>query len=128
MDRDELDKIGTQIVEACFEVHKELGPGLLESAYVAALLTELGFRGIGAEVKVRIPLFYKGQDTGKYYEADLLIEEEIIIEAKAVETMIPLSQAQLLSHLRLTNKKLGYLVNFNVILMKDGIKRMRNGY
>ena len=109
MDRDELDKIGTQIVAACFEVHKELEPGLLESAYVAALLTELGLRGIGAEVKVRIPLFYKGHDTGKYYEADLLIEEEIIIEAKAVETMIPLFQAQLLSHLKLTDKKLGIL-------------------
>jgi GxxExxY protein len=128
MMRERLNVLGAQIRDACITVHKELGPGLLESAYVYSLKTELGFRGIIAETSIRVPLFYKGHDTGKYYEIDLLVENEIIIEAKAVEILHPVHKAQIISYLKLTGKRLGYLVNFNVVLMKDGFNRVVNGF
>jgi GxxExxY protein len=128
MTREDLNALGAQIRDACITVHKELGPGLLESVYVYSLKTELVCRGIKAETNIRVPLFYKGHDTGKYYEIDLLVENEIIIEAKAVETMHPVYKAQIISYLKLTGKRLGYLINFNVVLMKDGFSRVVNDF
>jgi GxxExxY protein len=81
-----------------------------------------------AETNIRVPLFYKGHDTGKYYEIDLLVENEIIIEAKVVEVLHPVHKAQIISYLKLTDKRLGYLVNFNVVLMKDGFHRIVNDF
>ena len=126
MTKEQLNKLGGQILDACIAVHKELGPGLLESVYVYALLKELQLRGINAVTNVTVPLFYKGFDTGKCYEIDVLVENEIILEAKAVDTLHPVYQAQIISYLKLTGKRLGYLVNFNVVLLKDGFKRFVN--
>ncbi len=128
MTREELDKLGKEIVDTCYAVHKEMGPGLLESVYELCLLKELELRGIKAENQVPIPLVYKGFELEKKYKADILVEKEIIIELKAVEMLIPLHQAQIISHLRLIDKRLGYLVNFNVPLIKDGIKRFVNNF
>lgn len=128
MSNQELNRLGGQIFEACLEVHKELGPGLLESVYVYALLKEFEFRGIKAIQNISIPLTYKGQLTGKNYEMDILIEDEIIFEAKSVDIMHPVYQAQIISYLKLTGKKLGYLVNFNVPVIKDGFKRFVNNF
>lgn len=128
MTGDELNALGAEILDACMAVHKELGPGLLESVYVFALLKELELRQIKALANVAVPLFYKGYDTGKYYEMDILVEGEIVVEAKAVQTMHPVFDAQMISYLKLTKKRLGYLVNFNVVRLKDGFKRFVNNF
>lgn len=128
MTRDELNAIGAEILDACISVHKELGPGLLESVYVFALKKELELRGIPSEAEVKVKLFYKGHDTGKYYEIDLLVKKEIIVEAKAVEEIHPVHEAQIISHLKLTDKRLGYLVNFNVVRLKEGFHRFVNKF
>ena len=128
MTRDELNDLGAEILDSCIAVHKELGPGLLESVYVFALKKELEMRGIFSEAEVKVPLMYKGYDTGKYYEMDLLVEKEIIVEAKAVMAMHPVYEAQIISHLMLTDKRLGYLVNFNVVRLKEGFRRFVNKF
>ena len=128
MTREQLNALGAQILDACIAVHKELGPGLLESVYVFALLKELELRGIKAVANVTVPLFYKGHDTGKFYEMDILIGGEVVFEAKAVEIMHPVYEAQMISYLKLTDKRLGYLVNFNVVLLKNGFKRFVNNF
>lgn len=121
----ELSKI---IVDACFQVHVNLGPGLLESVYEFALLKEFELRSIKAANQVPVKLFYKGFDTGKTYAIDILVEYEIIIEIKSSEMMHPVYEAQIISYLKLVDKKLGFLVNFNVPLIKDGIKRIVNNF
>ncbi len=128
MTNEDLNKLGAIILDACITVHKELGPGLLESVYVYALLKEFEIRGIKANVKIALPLFYKGLDTGKYYEMDLLVENEIVIEVKSAEVMNPVYMAQIISYLKLSDKRLGYLVNFNVVKMIDGFKRVVNKF
>jgi len=127
-DRDKLNKLSADILDACMCVHKELGPGLLESVYEYALLAELQLRNISAVNRVSIELFYKGVATGKFYEIDILVENEIVIELKAVDVMHPVFEAQLISYLRLADKRLGFLVNFNVPLLKDGFKRFANKF
>ncbi len=126
--REQLNKLSTQILDACITVHKELGPGLLESVYEYALLKEFELRGINAVNRVALELFYKGHSTGKYYEIDMLVENEIVIELKAVEAMHPVYDAQIISYLKLANKRLGFLVNFNVPMLKDGFKRFVNNF
>ncbi len=128
MTRDELNALGAEILDSCITVHMELGPGLLESVYVFALRKELELRGIFSEAEVKVPLFYKGHDTGKYYEIDLLVEKEIIIEAKACEAIHPVHEAQIISHLKLTDKRLGYLVNFNIVRLMEGFRRFVNKF
>ena len=105
-----------------------MGPGLLESVYVFTLLKEFEIRNIKAVSKIGLPLIYKGFDTGKYYEMDLLIEDEIVIEVKSAEIMNPVFMAQIISYLKLSDKRLGYLVNFNVVKMIDGFKRVVNNF
>ncbi|MBX2933040.1 MAG: GxxExxY protein [Ferruginibacter sp.] len=128
MTKERYNELGGIILDACIAVHKELGPGLLESVYVYALLKEFELRGIKAFGKIAVPLFYKGFDTGKYYEMDLLIENEIVIEVKSAEIMNPVFMAQIISYLKLSDKKLGYLVNFNVPKLMDGFKRVVNNF
>lgn len=128
MNNEKLNDLAKQIVDACFHVHKELGPGLLESAYQYALLKELELRGILAQYQVQVKLFYKGYDTGKYYAIDILVENEIVIEIKCADIMHPVYTAQIISYLKLSQKKLGFLVNFHVPLIKDGIKRFVNNF
>lgn len=128
MTKERYNELGGIILDACIAVHKELGPGLLESVYVYALLKEFEIRGIKSVAKISLPLFYKGFDTGKYYEMDLLIEDEIVIEVKSAEIMNPVFMAQIISYLKLSDKKLGYLVNFNVTKLIEGFKRVVNNF
>jgi GxxExxY protein len=123
-----LNDLSRIFLDACIEVHKEIGLGLLESVYEYSLLKELELRGVEAKNRVPIELRYKGYATGKCYEIDLLIENSIIVELKAVETMLPVFDAQLISYLKLTDKRLGFLVNFNVPKLKDGFKRFVNNF
>ncbi len=128
MDKTKYEYLANQIFNSCLEVHKQLGPGLLESVYEFALVKELQLRNIFVQYQVKVPLVYKGYETGKEFYIDVLVENEIVIEAKAVDLIHPVHQAQLLSYLKLSDKRLGFLVNFNVVLLKDGFKRMVNNY
>lgn len=128
MTREVYNELATQIVDACFYVHKELGPGLLESAYEYALLKEFELRNIIAQNQVQVKLFYKGHDTGKYYVIDILVENEIVVEIKCADVLHPVYAAQIISYLKLSQKKLGFLVNFHVPLIKEGIKRFVNEF
>jgi len=120
----ELEAIGKQIVDSAIAVHRALGPGLLESAYQFCLAYELRKRGLQVETEVPQPVFYDGQRLDVGYRLDMLVENTVIIENKAVETLLPVHEAQLLTYLRLRDCRLGYLINWNVPLIKNGIKRM----
>lgn len=129
MTNERLNEIGGIILDAAITVHRELGPGLLESAYQIALKRELELRGLRVRAKVPVELVYKEIPLGKAYEIDLLVEEEIIIENKSVEAMIPVFTFQVITYLKLySQKKLGYLINFNVQYLKDGFKRIVNNF
>ncbi|MCC7478391.1 GxxExxY protein [bacterium] len=118
------DELSAIIVDAALVVHSTLGPGLLESVYESCLLIELRNRGIRLLSQVVVPVFYAGQEIEAGFRIDLLVEDQVIIEVKAVEKLIPLHEAQLLTYMKLTQKRLGLLINFNVPLVKDGIKRL----
>ena len=118
-----LNAISEAIIGAAISVHKEFGPGLLESVYEICMIQEMEDRGLKVAQQVDIPLYYKGRLTNKMFRIDLLVEDEIIVELKAVEQILPIHEAQLLTYLKLTNKKLGLLINFNVPLLKQGIMR-----
>lgn len=123
-----MDKISSIILDACITVHKEMGPGLLESIYVLCLVHELQKRGLRLLTEVSIPLHYKGVVLSKDFRIDILIENEIILEIKSVETLLPVHQAQIISYLKLADKCLGFLINFNVPVLKDGFKRFVNNF
>ena len=118
--------LSRQVIGAAIEVHKELGAGLLESAYEFCLKTELERQGLEVETQVDLPLFYKGEPTGKSYRIDMLVENKIVIELKSVEKLLPIHEVQLVTYLKLTNKAIGHLINFNVPVLKDGVKRKIN--
>ena len=124
MNKNTLNEIGGIILDASITVHRILGPGLLESAYMVALVRELQLRGLKVLVRHPIEFSYKGVDLGKVYVLDLLVEDEIIVEIKSVEGLEPIFTAQVITYLKMTGKHLGYLVNFNVKLLKDGFKRI----
>lgn len=124
----EYERIATHIVNAAYDVHKELGPGLLESVYEVCLIEELRRRGLFVESQVRIPIIFKGKTLEKEFIIDLLVEKSIIIELKAVENLLPVHEVQLVTYLKLADKKLGFLINFNVSFIKIGIHRKINGY
>ena len=128
MIKQQFEVLAYEIFHASLEVHKTLGPGLLESIYEYALLKEFQLRKIDVQYQARLPLIYKGHLTNKVFFIDILVEKEIILEIKAVEGLLPVHQAQLLSYLRLADKRLGFLVNFNVELLKLGFKRMVNNF
>ena len=128
MDRNRLNEIGGIILDAAITVHKELGPGLLESAYQLALKRELELRGLKVRAKVPVELMYKEVSLGKAYEIDLLVEEEVIIENKSTDGITPIFTFQVINYLKLYNKNLGYLINFNVPLLKDGFKRIVHNF
>jgi len=121
----DIEDIGKQIVDAAVKVHKTLGPGLLESAYQACLAYELRKRGLQVALEVEQPVYYDSQRVDLGYRLDMLVENSVIIENKAVESLLPIHQAQLLTYLRLRQCSLGYLINWHVPLIKDGIKRMK---
>jgi len=116
------------VLDASVSVHKEMGPGLLESIYQQCLAKELEFRSVEFAQCVPIPLVYKGVQLNKDYIMDLLVENEIIIELKAVEGILPVHEAQIISYLKLADKRLGLLINFNVPLMKQGFRRFVNRF
>jgi GxxExxY protein len=124
----QIDRIAKEVVDAAFKVHSNLGPGLLESAYEACLAHELTKRGYRVERQKAQPVIYEGLEIEVGYRLDLLVEDLIIIELKAVEQLAPIHQAQLLTYLKLSSKQLGFLMNFNVPLIKDGIRRIANQF
>ena len=128
MNKEQFEYLANQIFNACLEVNKYLGPGLLESVYEYALLKEFEMRNIFFKRQVKVPLYYKGIDTGKEFFIDILIENEIILELKAIEGLLPVHEAQLISYLKLADKRLGFLINFNVPLLKSGFRRFVNNY
>ena len=128
MNREEYNRLSGEIIDVCITVHKIMGPGLLESVYETCLMKEFELRNIKAKNQVIIPLIYKGYELSKEFKIDILINDEIILELKSSETMIPVYEAQIISYLRLTENKLGFLINFNVPLMKEGIKRFVNNF
>lgn len=128
MNKERYNQLSKEILDASITVHKEMGPGLLESVYELCLLKELALRNIYVEHQVPVPLFYKGEDLNKDFRIDILVEKEIIIELKAVDYILPVHEAQIISYLKLTEKKLGFLINFNVPLLKEGFKRFVNNF
>ncbi len=123
----DLIQITSQIIKAAINVHKELGPGLFESVYQACIEIELKNMGFKVESEVALPVFYRGQKVVEEgFRLDLLIEDQIIIELKSVEQIQPVHKKQLLTYLRLANKPLGLLINFNEMLLKRGITRIIN--
>jgi len=121
------NEISGKIIGAAIEVHKRLGPGLLESAYEECLCCEMKLRGIKFERQVALPLNYKGLHLDCGYRLDLLVEDKIIVELKSVEALEPIHDAQLLTYLKLKNSRLGLIINFNMMMLKDGIRRLVNG-
>ena len=119
----ELNKITERIIGCGIELHRHLGPGLLESAYEAALCVELGLQGLHYQRQVPIPLTYKGERIGDY-RIDLVVEDAVVVEIKSVERHDPLFEAQVLTYLKITGKKVGLLMNFNSRLLTNGIKRL----
>ena len=121
------NEISGKIIGAAIEVHKMLGPGLLESAYEECLCRELHLRGIEFERQVPLPLNYKGIDLDCSYRLDLLVEDKVIVELKSMEGLEPIHEAQMLTYLKLRNAWLGLIINFNVMMLKDGVRRLVNG-
>ena len=126
-EREELNKITEAIIGAAIDVHKALGPGLLESAYIACLVYELIERGYKATREVPLPLIYKGVKIDSGYRLDIFVNDKVIIEVKSVERLAPVHDAQIISYLKIANCKVGLLINFNVKMVKDGIRRFVNG-
>lgn len=120
----ETEKVAKEIVDSVFKVHKELGPGLLESVYETCLTHELSKRGLKVGRQVSLPVIYDGQKIDAGLRLDLLVEDRVVVELKSVEKMIPVYKAQVLTYLKLSHKRLGLMVNFNVSLIKDGIVRV----
>ncbi len=123
---EKIEQIGKIIVNSAFKVHKELGPGLLEKVYEACLVYEITKAGFEVKRQVEVPIIYDGVTLKEYLRLDIIVESSIIIEVKAVEIVNPVWNAQIISHLKLTNNELGFLINFNVPLIKNGIKRFIN--
>ncbi|MBS0664266.1 MAG: GxxExxY protein [Verrucomicrobia bacterium] len=120
----DIEQLGKQVVDAAMLVHRELGPGLLESSYEQCLAFELGRCGIAVERQKALPLVYQGMKIDGGYRVDLLVAERVIIELKAVERIEPIHRAQVLAYLRLSKLQLAYLVNFNVRLLSEGLHRV----
>ncbi|MBI3536558.1 MAG: GxxExxY protein [Chloroflexi bacterium] len=124
MKEEQINSITQNIIGAAIEVHKALGPGLLESAYEECLCHELSLRKIPFERQKQLPIDYKGIRLEAGYRIDLLVANSVIVEIKSVEGILPIHEAQLLTYLRLADRKVGLLINFNVSLLKQGIKRL----
>ena len=123
-----LDRLTDQIIGAAIEVHRALGPGLLESAYEACLVYELFERGLAVEQQKTLPVTYRNLKLDTGYRLDLLVESKVIVEVKAVDKLAPIHSAQILSYLKLSGCNVGLLINFNVKVLKYGIQRVVNKY
>lgn len=126
--REDLDQISYVVVGASIEVHRELGPGLLESVYEASLVHEMRLRGVAVASQVHLPLTYKGLALDQGYRIDMVVDDCLIVEIKALDRLLPVHEAQVLSYLRLSGVRLGLLINFNVPVLRDGLKRLVLNY
>lgn len=122
----EVERLATLAVDASFAVHTELGPGLLESAYQACFAHELSLRGVAYQKELPVPLNYKGIRIEAGFRADVVIDQKLLIEFKAVEQVLPVHKAQVITYLKLMRLPLGLLINFNEVLIKHGIQRVLN--
>jgi len=120
----EFDQLSSKVIGCGIEVHKELGPGLLESTYKNCFSHELSLQGIPHTVEPAVKVFYKGIEVECGYRIDILVDNALIVELKSVSSLLPIHEAQLLTYMKLSRKATGLLMNFNVIRLKDGIKRM----
>ena len=121
-----INEISGIVIDAALEVHTALGPGLLESTYEACLKYELASRNIKTISQLELPVSYKNNTIESGYRIDLLVEDQLIVELKAIDKILPIHEAQLLSYLKMSNLKVGLLLNFNVTRLKNGIKRLAN--
>jgi len=124
-EKEESSSLTGKIIGAAIEIHRALGPGLLESAYEACLIYELRLRKLKVEPQKSMPVFYKDVMLDCGYRVDIVVEEQVIVEIKSVTSLASIHEAQLLSYLKLSNCKIGLLINFNVKVLKEGIRRMR---
>jgi GxxExxY protein len=122
----DIDELARISVDAAFCIHRELGPGLLESAYEGCFAQELMLRGIHFHRQVRVPLHYKGMAIETGFRADVIVEEKLLVELKAVDSLVPVNKAQVITYLKILKLPLGLLINFNEPLIKDGIQRVLN--
>ena len=123
LDEHRINSITGAIIDCSIRVHKELGPGLLESVYEVCLMKELIDEGLSVKRQLNLPVIYKGEKIDIDFKIDLLVEDEVIVELKAVESILPVHEAQILTYLKLSGKQIGLLLNFNTKLLKDGIRR-----
>ena len=123
-----LNKITEAIIGASMNVHRALGPGLLESAYEACVLHELSMTGLKVAQQKPLPVIYRGVTLDCGYRLDLMVEDEVIVEIKSIEKLLPIHKAQLMSYLKLAGCNVGLLINFNVEVLKDGIQRVVSGF
>lgn len=121
---DAIEPVATQVVDAGLQVHAALGPGLLESVYEHCLAHEIGSRGLSVERQVQVPVSYKGTFLDAGFRLDLLVASRVVIEVKALDALLPIHQAQLMTYLRLSGHRVGFLMNFNVKLFKTGVRRL----
>lgn len=123
-----LNKITETIIGSAINVHRALGPGLLESAYESCLIYDLGQAGLKVEQQKPIPVVYRNVKLECGYRLDLMVENEVVVEIKSVEKLLPIHKAQLMSYLKLADCRVGLLINFNVEVLKDGLQRIVNGF
>jgi GxxExxY protein len=121
------NEISKEVVDAAYRIHRALGPGLLETVYIRTLAWELGQRGLTVAREVEIPVVYQGVRIDSAFRADLVVAAQLIVEVKSVEFIAPIHKKQLLTYLRLADMRLGLLINFHTLLIKDGITRIANG-
>jgi|ERR1700722_1373898 len=121
---DEINQLSGQVVDAAMKVHSALGPGLLEAVYEHCLAHELVSRGLKIQKQVPVPIIYNGEHLDAGFRIDLLVEECLLLELKAIEQVLPIHEAQVLTYLKMTKGRVGLLLNFNVLSMKNGIKRI----
>lgn len=126
MTEEELNIISGVVVDSAMQVHSALGPGLLESAYEACLIAELEVRGFRVQRQVVLPIVYRTVTLKSGYRIDVLVEDEVVVELKSIAELLPIHESQLLSYLRLSGRRLGLLINFNIPHLRDGIKRVVN--
>jgi GxxExxY protein len=127
-EKERLNLLSNRVIGAALRVHDELGPGMLESAYEACLSYELLDQGLSVERQKSVPVVYRGRRLECGYRIDLLVEDELIVEVKAIERLEKVHSAQLRSHLRFSKRKLGLVINFNVKSLREGLKRIVNGF
>jgi len=123
----EYNKLTEKVIAAAIDVHRELGPGLLESVYQHCLCEELRIRGISFVPQAKLPIIYKENLLDKFFRIDILVEDKLVVELKAVEIILPVHEVQLVTYLKLSGHKLGLLINFNEPILKQGIRRRING-